>query len=85
MSTPQMEAPGKSSFPLPQSEGEYDQGQANHHREDTDKRCYEWHVGTGQDRKDRARRWGHPQPIHPNAWKGCSAKFTPSLAGVQLL
>ena len=30
--------PGESSSPLPQSEGEYDQGQANHHSEGTDKR-----------------------------------------------
>jgi hypothetical protein len=35
-----------SSSPLPQSEGEYDQRQAHHPREGTDKRRQKWHVGT---------------------------------------
>src|SRR5215211_4136280 len=36
--SPRAEAPIRSSFPLSQAEGEYDQGQANHHCEDTDER-----------------------------------------------
>jgi hypothetical protein len=37
-----------SSSPLPQTEGEYDQGQANHHSEGTDERRQERRICTGQ-------------------------------------
>src|SRR5215218_3814545 len=48
-------APISSSFPLPQTEGENDQSQANHHREGTDERRQERHICTGQGCKDYAK------------------------------
>ena len=36
--SPKAGAPTSSSFPLPQSEGEYDQGKADYHSEGTDER-----------------------------------------------
>jgi hypothetical protein len=48
-----------SSSLLPQSEGEYDQGQANHHRKDADIRRQERHVGTGQSSEEYAEEHGH--------------------------
>ena len=43
-----------SSFPLPQTEGEHDQSQANHHREGTYERRQERHICTGQGCEDYA-------------------------------
>src|ERR671910_3383364 len=44
-----------SSSALPQSEGEYDQGQPHYHSEGTDERYKKWHIGPGQDRKEYAK------------------------------
>src|SRR5215204_855035 len=55
-----VESPGagtstSSSFPLPQTEGEHDQSQADHHREGTDQRRQKRHICTGQDCKEYAK------------------------------
>src|SRR5215216_3918307 len=52
--SPGAAAPISSSFPLPQTEGEHDQSQANHHSEGTDQRRQERHICTGQDCKEYA-------------------------------